>query len=197
MTHRANMIQENYPRVSKILEWYEENVLLVKRSIFHQEAREAKAKIGTQVHKAIEVYEKNGIYHPLCERGEFYFESYMAWRETTEPVYQCHEERYWDEDWQFTGQVDGIAIDKWNPYPYLIDFKTATKEGDLWPLQAHFYRKACGLPLGKMVFLRLHPKGRFPTSHTYNYDPEIEALCAQIAADYHAANELTSWLNLN
>jgi hypothetical protein len=94
---------------------------------------EAKAKIGTNVHKAI-VDDCSGEFPVLeTDRAQAYFDSYKRW--VKPPIHIRQIPRLFCHDLKITGECDGLL----NNFQ-LIDWKcSASANKRIWEMQAHFY----------------------------------------------------------
>ena len=113
------------------------------------EVLEAKAKIGTNVHKAI-VQDCAGEFVVLeSDRAHAYFESYKQWKNSWKkqiPIEQVP--RLYCDKLMLTGECDGLligvesynGISRWKQEPMLVDWKcSASPNLKIWNMQAHFY----------------------------------------------------------
>lgn len=130
-----------YVRVSEIL------ARLQSYADIDPEVLEAKAKIGTNVHKAI-VQDCAGEFVVLeSDRAHAYFESYKMWKQTLKFSWDkfmalkdkqfniTQIPRLYCDTLMLTGECDGIFNDA-----HLIDWKcSANANPKIWNMQAHFY----------------------------------------------------------
>lgn len=152
-----------------------------------------KAQIGTNVHKYIEEYNAGSFPIPPDE-SLGYFDSYIRWAKEWNPKIIKAEERYFDEDWMITGQIDMlIQTDlsfEGGPGLTLIDFKTSANPSPTWPLQAHLYHhlaSKAGLELSKrMLFIQLDKRGKLPTCHAYFFESHIMYHCERLVEKFWA-----------
>jgi len=116
-----------YVRVSEIL------ARLQSYADVDPEVLEAKAKIGTNVHKAI-VQDCAGEFVVLeSDRAHAYFESYKLWNVKKPNIVQVP--RLYCDELMITGECDGLLNET-----QLIDWKcSATANAKIWNMQAHFY----------------------------------------------------------
>lgn len=146
-----------------------------------------KARIGKNVHKAIDLYLKGDI--PTlkgCEKD--YFNSFMQWYQTINPQIIYNEKRLYDDDLRITGQIDALAIFPDEKLPVLIDYKCAVKEMDSWRYQAHFYhlllKKNKYRISDRIVFLKLNNFNKLPIAYNYGINPSILDQCVQMARNF-------------
>lgn len=186
-------------RVSDILKWIQpyENVDL--------EVLEAKAKIGTDVHKAILADCSGDFYSMKTDRAQAYFDSYkMAYPEVPNikqiPRSYCF-------DYMITGESDGLLNGS-----HIIDWKcSANPYADLWNMQAHFYwyllNKDGHNPADTMTWVNLRHNKRkikdhktgvissleytpiMPVSYKFTFDQKVLDKCLEAAIRYHEEYE--------
>lgn len=119
---------DGYVRVSQILARFQ------SYADVDPEVLEAKAKIGTNVHKAIVQDQADELVIHKGPREKAYFESYEMWKANKHvqikqvPRLYCHE-------LMLTGECDGLIFDQ-----MLIDWKcSASPSKEVWNMQAHMY----------------------------------------------------------
>lgn len=165
-------IKEGYTRVSEIVGWFKANEL----AKIDPDTLRKKCQLGTNVHAAIAGYEE-GIYVPLDEKEQGYFQSYKIWRKETDLLVVHEEKRLYDDEWSLTGAVDCICSDPSGGL-FLIDFKTSIKEDKVgWPLQGAFYHRLCkmnGISLQRtFMFVQLHKEGKMASVYQYEITPSL------------------------
>lgn len=117
-------------RISEILSW------LFPYKDIDQEVLEAKARIGTNVHKAI-VDDCNGDFYVFeTDRAKAYFESYKILYPQTPKIQQIP--RLYCDKLMITGECDGLLDGFFGQR--IIDWKcSASPHKEQWNMQAHFY----------------------------------------------------------
>lgn len=117
-----------YVRVSEIL------ARLQSYADVDPEVLEAKAKIGTNVHKAIVQDCANEFVVLESDRAHAYFESYKMWK-ANKYVEINQVPRLYCDTLMLTGECDGLIFNQ-----ALIDWKcSASPNVKIWNMQAHFY----------------------------------------------------------
>ena len=165
-------IKDGYTRVSSIISLFSDFSHIDAGVLAN------KAKIGTNVHKAINEHIELGItLSQLNEREELYFRSWKEWYENQDGRV-CHmETRLYDDARMITGCIDGIWV---NTGACLIDWKTSANENSLtWPLQAALYIELIRLnkdlfdfPIFDTVFfLKLDRYGKKASMCSYSLSP--------------------------
>ena len=162
------MIKEGFTRVSKILSPYTGYGSIPAHIL------DAKAEIGTQVHKRIEGYLK-GIdienENPLVET---YFKSAKSWLDSVifEPI--LIEERLYCDKYKITGEPDLLikSVGK----ICLIDWKTSIKENITWQAQGSAYSYLAEIngygDINQIAFIQLDKNGEWPRIYQYKVDFE-------------------------
>lgn len=125
-------IKDGYTRVSEIISLFSDFSHIEPHVLAN------KARIGTNVHKAINEHIELGInLSPLNDRESLYFQSWKGWYENQDGRVNHMETRLYDDARMITGCIDGIWV---NTGACLIDWKTSANENPLtWPLQAALY----------------------------------------------------------
>lgn len=119
-------------RVSEIL------ARLQNFSKIDQAILEAKAEIGTNVHKAITNNAQGKPHTELTQREQAYYQSYEMFRNQYNPSYIMLESRFNDDNLMITGEIDALA--KVDNQIVILDWKTsASANKKIWEMQAHFY----------------------------------------------------------
>ncbi len=189
-------------RVSEILSW------LFPYKDIDQEVLEAKAKIGTNVHKAI-VDDCNGDFYSFeTDRAKAYFESYKMLYPKSPPIRQVP--RLYCDKLMITGECDGLYRQYSHPEKYtaerLIDWKcSANANEDQWNMQAHFYWYLLDINRfhvdETMVWIQLRHRKRIkyhksgnneliydplePKVYTFEFDQKVLDKCIEAAIRYH------------
>ena len=168
-----------YARVSQIIS------PLADFSMINPAVLANKARIGTNVHEAINDYLNESF--PSISEDEFqYFKSFQAWHRTLQPIYQIKEARYFCPEKRITGQVDGVA--KLGDQLILIDYKTSASESPSWIYQAHLYDyllQVSGIETcGRYLFLKLDRNGKLPKVYEYKHTPRIHSECMDLISDF-------------
>lgn len=152
-----------------------------------------KARIGTDVHKAI-ANDIEGDFPFVSRECERYFHSYSLWRAALNPTFIQSEQRYFCDIKMITGQIDCLVKfpDKFE-LPILVDFKTSSAESkETWPMQAHLYRYLLLvnniLVSDRFLFIKLNKFGGLPEVFSYQYDHNIQAKCMQAVHDFWEKN---------
>jgi hypothetical protein len=139
---------------------------------------EEKAKIGTNVHKAIMQDCANEFVVFESDRARAYFESYIMWRGHQLDIRQVP--RLYCDKLMITGECDGLLNNM-----QIIDWKcSASANLKIWNMQAHFYwylLKENGYdPYDKMLWINLRHTNRSKK------DPETR----EWYRTYHALNPI-------
>ena len=161
---------KKYVRVSEILS------ILSNFSHIDEEVLKNKCRIGTEVHKAIEM-DLKGQFPLLGRQCDGYFKSYEDWKDVVRPTVIELEKRFWDDDELFTGQVDMICKIEGFEKSVLVDFKTSVSVNDkVWRMQANLYGylvEKSGIELSDTyVFVKLGKDGNAKT-YWYKKDEEL------------------------
>ena len=156
--------RENYLRVTQIL--YPFSGL----QAINPDVLAYAAQRGTKVHKICE-----GIVEGIGEIGVDdetwgYVESFKKWWERGIDVIKV-EERFWDDELCFTGQVDFIIN---TPEGLIVvDIKTSSRPSKTWPAQGCAYAylaKNAGYDIKGIAFLHLNKHGKEPKIFHYSVD---------------------------
>ena len=145
-----------------------------------------KARIGTEVHKAIND-EINDDFPMMAKDCEGYFNSYLGWRKVCKPIFHRTEERFYCDELRITGQIDAL-IELTDMGNLLLDFKTSVKENPVtWPMQAHLYKYLLaenGIEVDSALFLKLNRWGAIPDSSFYAYDQAVMDKCFEAVESF-------------
>lgn len=147
------------------------------------------AQRGTQVHSAIEFYDRYGLDEYQGEARP-YFEAYLSWHKKYQPRIIANEQPTWHRYLRYAGTVDLLA-DIGGKYT-LVDFKTTAALNDmLVTVQLEAYRRALETqdslhPIQQKAVLQLKPDATY-TFKTYKLiDLEAwETLAALITIRNH------------
>lgn len=147
-----------------------------------------KARIGTDVHKAIndDICEEFPIIFP---ESHGYLSSYYQWKERLLPSFSLAETRLYCDEKMISGQIDTLVQFKGENGLVLVDFKTSAQESPIvWPMQAHLYHylliKNGWNVTSRFLFVKLDKHGKLPTVFQYCFDPNLRAKCMD-AIDLH------------
>lgn len=157
-----------YIRVSEILS------RLQNFSVIDPIMLENKAKIGTDVHKAI-IEDAVGDFPVLeTQRASAYFASYLLWKNKAKPEYCVQVPRLYDNELMITGEIDALVRVP-NGRPYIADWKcSANANEEIWNMQAHFYwylLKQNNIEVSdKMVWVNLRHRKWYEDNHE-RYSP--------------------------
>lgn len=137
-----------------------------------QEMLANKARIGSNVHAAINAHSK-GEYYPLVDDERGYFDSFLSWEKSIDLHVVDSEMRLYDNALKITGAVDMIASLQGSNDLRMIDFKcTYSEDKDKWPIQGAFYHYLCGqnsiAVTRDLLFVKLNKEGKSPV--VYQYD---------------------------
>lgn len=151
-----------------------------------------KARIGKNVHKAIDQYLKGDI--PTLKGTERdYFNSFMQWHQAIRPQILCKEKRLYCDELRITGQIDALAVFPEEKLPVLIDYKCTVKEMPSWRYQAHFYhlllQKNKYRTSDRIVFLKLNNFNKPPIAYNYAINPNVLEQCVQMAKNFWTKKE--------
>lgn len=180
------MIREGYTRVTEILRQWDTFGHIDK------DVLERKQEIGTNVHSAIKAHFE-GIYFPLSEVEQPYFDSFMVWHDFTCPKIIESEERLYDDSLMITGAIDALIKFPHERETVLVDFKTsASPNQKMWTLQAGFYSmlaKNNGKSISnRVLFLQLNPKGKMGKIHEFEITEYVTQTCLAALKTYRYLN---------
>jgi len=170
-----DQIKQGYTRVSSILgQW--DTFGHIDKAVLQN-----KADLGTRVHEAIDNHHK-GLFVPLDDKANWYFESYIRWDRLTNAKIVKNEERYYCDKLMITGQIDALIELPGESKPVLVDYKTSANESPkIWPLQACFYHylvTQTGLDISdRLIFLKLDKNGELPKVYEYKYTKQLWSIC--------------------
>lgn len=147
-----------------------------------------KCTIGTTVHQAI-ADDIDGEFPCPGNFGAGYFESYIKWKKSINPIFIHSEKRYFCDEKMITGQIDCVVCMPGTPLPVLIDFKTSVNESpETWPMQAHLYHyllRKSGIEVGStFLFLKLDKKGNAPRVFSYQWSQNIYNKCMKAIDEF-------------
>lgn len=168
-------IKKGYTRISSILQQWDTFGHIDKTMLMN------KAELGTRVHEAIDSHHK-GLFVPLDDKANWYFESYMRWEKSVKPKLVRNEERYYCDKLMITGQIDALIEIPGETKPVLVDYKTSANESaKMWPLQACFYHylvTQSGLDISdRLIFMKLDKTGAMPKLFEYKYSKQLWHVC--------------------
>ena len=179
-------IKPGYTRISSILAQWD------KFGHIDKAVLENKAALGTRVHDAIKNVH-SGIYTPLDDAANGYFESFLKWQKETKIEIVSSEERFYCDKLMITGQVDALAAIPGEEKFVLIDFKTSAQESPkMWPLQGGFYYYLASLS-GKtlstrILFVKLDKMGNLPSIYEYEFTKSLWNVCIAAWTCYRHLN---------
>lgn len=128
------MDRSQYPRVSDILAAYSKKDL----ELIAPDVLSHAAERGTKVHALCTGYAR-GLWLPMIdEECKPYFESFKAWYDENKHSVILTEERLFDDELKFSGQLD-MLVKKGDGSLALIDLKTGATESRSWALQLAAY----------------------------------------------------------
>jgi len=146
-TSKEDSIREGYVRVTQILSSYQDF------SRIDPAVLERKAKIGTEVHEAIEAHYRNDFF-PVSEPALDYIHAFNSAVhgafEVFSPVLDFSnivvgkvmlmEKRYYSDMMKITGKIDMIGLNRETGKSYLIDYKTTYSANyRMWEMQMALY----------------------------------------------------------
>ena len=148
----------------------------------------AKAKLGTQIHAAIDAHVAGEFYTIPSEKAQKYFDSYLKWGSKHVCEYVEREKRLFDDQLMITGQFDGLVNFR-DKQHVLIDYKTSYKASpDIWILQAHFYWYLCnrnGIPAGDtMQWINLNRTGTEAKVYEFTFSEGVLFKCIELANQF-------------
>lgn len=123
-----------YPRVSDILKVYTASDM----AMIQPEVLAKAADRGTRVHALCGGYARKLWLPDIDEDCLPYFNSFKLWCDENVKSVILTEERLYDDDLKFTGQIDMLVETKSGSLA-LIDLKTSATESKSWPLQLAAY----------------------------------------------------------
>lgn len=179
----VSMNRENYLRVTEVLYPFS-GLNNVDADVLRRAADR-----GTKVHKICE-----GIAAGLGEYGVDdeawgYVESFKQWWGEGRKVTSM-EERFWDDDLCFTGQVDFILDE---PEGLVIaDLKTSSAPSKTWVVQGCAYAylaKNAGYNVAGIQFIHLNKHGKAPKVHRYDFDDGLFFACLRVFLHFFAKGE--------
>lgn len=143
------------------------------------------AKRGSLVHKICEGIVTGLGEFGITEETKGYVESFKSWWGQGHEVIAC-EERFYDDENQFTGQVDSI-LKKGNEL-FVVDYKTSSKPSKTWPAQGSAYgylaRKA-GFDVKKTLFIHLNKHGNDAKIYEYPIDESLFFACFRVFKHFY------------
>lgn len=178
-----DLIKPGYTRVSEIVgQWS-------KYDGVDPEVIRAKGMIGTNVHRAISAYIKDGLLLPLSEREEPYFESFRQWMNYYSGYPFESELRLYDKTLKITGGIDLLIEDPVSKKFMLMDFKTsAVPDHFAWQLQGGLYHWLCqqdGFEMDPMFrFIELSKYGEMAKFYSYEMDFNLLNACMAAVTTY-------------
>ncbi len=130
---------------------------------------------GTKVHKICE-----GIVNGLGELSvepnvAGYVQSFKKWWDTKPEIVEI-EKRFWNDDWQITGQVDFII--KTDDGMAIVDLKTSSKPSKTWSVQGNAYAflaRNAGYDIKQIFFIHLQKDGKDPVIYEYGMEESFES----------------------
>lgn len=150
-----------------------------------------KARIGSEVHEAIEA-DIEDSFPVLTADCIGYYNSYVAWKDETNPQFIISEERFFCDKLMITGKIDVIA--KIGQENVLLDFKTSVQESPSWILQGHLYHylltQAEYNISKKMIFVKLDKKGKEAKVFEYIYNITTFDLCINLIEEFWKKEEI-------
>jgi hypothetical protein len=173
------IIKPGYTRVSEIIaQW-------PKYEGIDPKVLQAKAEIGTNVHRAISAYIKDNLVLPLTDIEEGYCQSFFKWYNTIPDGISESELRLYDHNLKITGGIDLLIQYNDQKKFTLYDFKTsAVEDAFSWKLQAGLYHWLCqvdGFEMNDQIyFVQLSRYGNIPK--IFNYQMTFDLLNACMAA---------------
>lgn len=178
-------IKPGYIRISQILQQFNDF------SAVPDEVLSAKCTLGSHVHAAIEALHE-GLYVPLTEREQPYFESFEKWHAVTQFTPHKSEVRLYDDKLKITGCLD--AIYERNGKLILVDYKTSASPSESWQYQGMFYwhlAKINGIDLEKRyLFLQFHPNGKPASTYSFDASERTWQTCLNLYYGYLGGNSL-------
>jgi hypothetical protein len=181
--------EKKYARVSEVLQPY------TNFSHIDPVVLQNKCDIGTEVHQAI-ASDIDDDLPVFSKKGEGYYKSYLKWRDCLNVEFAQSEQRYYDDEWMITGQIDAIITIPDQIGLFLVDFKTsATESAITWPMQAHLYHRI----LKKnnvhvrlsFNFIKLDKRGNLPQVFTYQWNENVFARCEEAVKKFWKQNGST------
>lgn len=141
---------------------------------------ERKRNIGTEVHMAIDA-DSNGVFMPINDSAQGYFNSYILWKESGKKKLICNEQRLYCDKLKITGAFDAI-YQMGGDVPTMIDYKCSSKENPvIWPLQGTFYHYLAvkkNILVGEdLLFVRLQKDGSVAKEYRYKYSADLLDVC--------------------
>lgn len=177
---------KNYARVSDVLRPFADFTNIDPLVL------EAKASLGTEVHKIIEDYIR-GQRTLSLGKAHGYYSSWLKWAGSLCPDFVHSEKRYFCDKKMITGQIDALVKIQDIPALILCDWKTSAAESPTWEMQAHLYRYLAdesGLTLADYaLFLKLDKAGKAPKVYTYRYNQNTHAKCMLAIEEYWKSQE--------
>lgn len=176
------MIKEGYTRVSEILSPWNDF------SMIDPDVLENKRVIGVNVHAAIEG-EKSGIFVPLEDKEQGYFDSYDEWKKSlgNEVVQEAAEQRFYCDSLMLTGCVD--AVFSWGGEKVIVDYKTsASVNKKNWLIQGALYlylaRQVYEGVSDKVIFVHLKKDGKIAKNREFDITAEVMDLAVSAVKVY-------------
>ena len=156
--------RENYLRVTSVLYPFS-GLQNIDPDILANAARR-----GTKVHQICEGIAQNLGEIGIDDETWGYVESFKKWWGEGQDV-ATMEERFWDDEFHITGQVDFII--KTEAGLAIVDIKTSSRPSKAWQAQGSAYAylaKKSGYDIKRIIFLHLNKHGKSPKLHEYPID---------------------------
>ncbi len=152
---------------------------------------ENKAKIGTEVHDAIDLILQDEL--PIfSDKARPYVESFLKWKNQVSPTFSFGEKRLFCQEKMVTGRIDGLVLMPNSTIPMLVDYKTSVQESKAWVMQAHLYYyllKSNGYVVANsMIFVKLDKFSGLPKCYLYSYNSNTNAQCMEAISKYWKNN---------
>lgn len=164
----AQKSRENYTRVTSILYPFSGLEKIDAKIVAHAAER------GTKVHRICESIVSGLGEHGVEDETRGYVESFKQWFSSGIDVVRM-EERFWDDEFCFTGQIDFI-LRMPDGSLAVADLKTSYKPSKTWQAQGCAYAylaKKAGFDITRIIFVHLHKTGKAPTLYEYPVDDQF------------------------
>lgn len=157
-----------------------------------------KCRIGSEVHYAIDMYNKC-IPYSYEGDGVGYYNSFLCWTEEFRASAVESEVRYYDDEFKITGGIDAILKIPHEDRLVVADWKTCAsynkKMATSWSMQGAFYhylleKNDIANISNRFLYVQLDPDGKMPKIREFNYTTALMNEAATLLAAYRIYNPI-------
>lgn len=167
-------MKEGYTRITKVLSPFS-GYKAIPREIL-----DAKAALGTKVHKIINGYLNTGGLWDVEPETQGYIDSMLKFWNPREKIISI-EQRLYCEEHLLTGEPDLLI--EGPKGPILIDWKCSLKENPTWKIQGSGYAHLCkqnDIDIKEIWFVKLDKNGKEPEIFKYKKDIPLFMKCLEV-----------------